>query len=239
MRLDKFLVSQGVGTRKEVQKIIRTGCVSVDGETANRPDCKIDENKSRVWVKGKEITYMEHIYIVMNKPENCVSATRDAGETTVLDLLPKEYRRRNLFPAGRLDKDTTGLLIITDDGDFAHKMLSPKHHVDKKYFALLSGSATDKMAENFKRGITFSDGTVCESALLEIDKKNPKNVYVTIHEGKFHQVKKMFLTQGIKVEKLQRVSIGGFNLPKNLKKGDFRLMLSEEIGSIFCKNYPK
>lgn len=238
MRLDKFLVSQGVGTRKEVQSLCKSGSVTVDGETVRKADTKIDENKNKVAVNGKAVSYMEKIYIVMNKPQGCVSATTDNREKTVIDLLPKELRRKDIFPAGRLDKDTTGLLIITDDGDFAHKMLSPKHHVDKTYFATLSAPATEEMAENFKSGITFMDGTICHSSELIIT-ENPKEVYVTIDEGKFHQVKKMFLTQGVTVEKLCRVSIGGFSLPCDLEEGSSRLMTDKELLAIFCKNYQK
>ena len=232
MRLDKFLVSQGVGTRKEVQSLVKSGTVTVDGVVVKKSDLKIDENSSSVAVNGKEISYMEYVYIVMNKPQGCVSATEDNRETTVIDLLPKELRRKGLFPAGRLDKDTTGLLIITDDGDFAHKMLSPKHHVDKTYVAELSGDATEEMVENFRKGIVFADGTVCKSAKLVINEENPRKIRVTISEGKFHQVKKMFLTQGVKVESLERISIGGFNLPKNLPQGEARIMQSDEVSSV-------
>ncbi len=233
MRIDKFLVSQNAGTRKEVQKLIKSGQVSVDGILVKKPDTQVDQNNNKVSVSGREITYMEHIYIVMNKPKGCISASNDKNAKTVVDLVPKELRRKNLFPAGRLDKDTTGLLIITDDGEFAHKMLSPKKHVDKHYLAELDGEVTPGMVENFKRGISFSDGTLCQPATLIPNEKNRKTAEVIIREGKFHQVKKMFLTQGLVVENLKRLQIGKFILPKNLSEGDCRLMLEEEKQAIF------
>ena len=158
-RLDKILVSQGVGSRREVQKRIKSGEVTVNGEIIRRPETKADAENDEIAVLGKVLNYSEHIYIMMNKPAGVVSATSDNHDKTVIDILPDEYRRRGLFPAGRLDKDTEGLLIITDDGDFAHKMLSPKNHVDKQYIAQLDGEITEDTIQKFEQGIVFADGT--------------------------------------------------------------------------------
>ena len=233
MRIDKFLASQNVGSRKEVQKLIRSKLVEVNGALVTKPDQKIDEENDAVVVNGEKIQYSQYVYLVMNKPSGYVSATSDRDEPTVIDLVPKEFRRKGIFPAGRLDKDTTGLLIITDDGEFAHSMLSPKKHINKKYVAELDGEVTQDMVDNFKRGITFRDGTECLPATLIPDENNPEKAQVIIGEGKFHQVKKMFITQGLRVKKLKRVSIGGFGLHENLPLGQCRPMLEEEKQLIF------
>ena len=176
------------------------------------PETKLDPNINKVTVDGKEISYQEYVYIIMNKPKGYISASNDKNAETVVDLVPKEMRRKNLFPAGRLDKDTTGMLIITDDGDFAHRMLSPKKHVEKVYKATLDGEVTEEMVENFRKGISFYDGTLCLSAKLLPNKENPHIARVIIREGKYHQVKKMFLTQGLTVKELHREQIGMLKL---------------------------
>ena len=169
----------------------------------------------------------------MNKPKGYISASNDKNAETVVDLVPKEMKRKNLFPAGRLDKDTTGMLIITDDGDFAHRMLSPKKHVEKVYKATLDGEVTDEMVENFRKGISFYDGTLCLSAKLLPNKENPHIARVIIREGKYHQVKKMFLTQGLTVRDLHREQIGMLKLPKDLAPGECRFMQEDEKRNIF------
>ena len=233
MRIDKFLVSQNIGTRKEVQKLIRSKLVEINGDVVTKSDLKIDEENDEVVVNGEKIQYSQYVYLVMNKPSGYVSATSDRDEPTVIDLVPMELRRKGIFPAGRLDKDTTGLLIITDDGEFAHRMLSPKKHVNKKYVAELDGEVTQDMVDSFKKGITFKDGTACLPATLIPEGNNPQKAQVIIKEGKFHQVKKMFLTQGLRVKTLKRVAIGGFVLPENLPLGQCRPMLEEEKQLIF------
>lgn len=235
MRIDKFLVSQNIGTRKEVQKLIRSKLVEINGDVVTKSDLKIDEENDEVVVNGEKIQYSQYVYLVMNKPSGYVSATSDRDEPTVIDLVPMELRRKGIFPAGRLDKDTTGLLIITDDGEFAHRMLSPKKHVNKKYVAELDGEVTQDMVDSFKKGITFKDGTACLPATLIPEGNNPQKAQVIIGEGKFHQVKKMFLTQGLRVKTLKRVAIGGFVLPANLPLGQCRPMLEEEKQLIFCR----
>ena len=232
MRIDKFLVSQGVGTRREVQQLVKNGSVKLNDIAVKKPDAKVIPEKDVIFVNGKKISYMKNIYIVMNKPAGVISATEDKSERTVIDILPDNLKRKDLFPAGRLDKDTTGLLIITDDGDFAHRMLSPKKHVNKRYLAVLSGEVTDEMILNFKNGIKFNDGTLCKPAKLTVQ-EDRHIAEVVISEGKFHQVKKMFITQGLEVLKLKRLQIGGFVLPPELSEGDCRLMSEDEIVGIF------
>ena len=233
MRIDKFLVSQNICTRKEAQKLVRKGLVKIDGEIIKKPETKLDPNVNKVTVDGKDISYQEYVYIIMNKPKRYISASNDKNVETVVDLVPKEMKRKNLFPAGRLDKDTTGMLIITDDGDFAHRMLSPKKHVEKVYKATLDGEVTDEMVENFRKGISFYDGTLCLSAKLLPNKENPYIARVIIREGKYHQVKKMFLTQGLTVKELHREQIGMLKLPKDLAPGECRFMQEDEKRNIF------
>ena len=230
-RLDKILVSQGLGSRKEVHALIKSGVVKVDGEICKKPDLKLDPDKAEILADGKKIGTDKFIYIMMNKPAGVVSATNDNFDRTVLDILPREFVRKGLFPAGRLDKDTEGLLIITNDGDFAHKMLSPKSHVDKQYIAKLDGEITESMINSFEDGIIFADGTKCLPAKLEmIDKCTAK---VTICEGKYHQVKKMFLACGAKVVHLQRISIGNLYLDSKLHIGSCKLMTNLDKELVF------
>lgn len=230
-RLDKSLASQGLGSRKEVHALIKSGRVTVDGEICKKPEQKLDPEKAEITVDGKPIGTDKFIYIMMNKPAGVVCATKDNIDKTVLDILPPELRRRGLFPAGRLDKDTEGLLIITNDGDFAHKMLSPKKHVDKQYIAELDGEITDPMIKSFENGIIFADGTKCLPAKLErLDKCK---VRVTICEGKYHQVKKMFLSCSVKVVHLQRISIGNLYLDSKLPKGSCKKLTNLDKELIF------
>lgn len=235
-RIDKILVSQGIGSRREVQKRIKSGEVTVNGEIIRKPEFKANAENDKIAVLGKVLNYSEHIYIMMNKPAGVVSASQDNHDKTVIDILPDEYKRKGLFPAGRLDKDTEGLLIITDDGDFAHRMLSPKKHVDKQYIAQLDGEITEKTIQNFKQGIIFADGTKCLPAKLEIYNNDKKTGLITICEGKFHQVKKMFISCGLNVVHLQRISIGGLYLDGNLPIGGCKLLTNLDKKLIFVGN---
>lgn len=235
-RIDKILVSQGIGSRREVQKRIKSGEVTVNGEIIRKPEFKANAENDKIAVLGKVLNYSEHIYIMMNKPAGVVSASQDNHDKTVIDILPDEYKRKGLFPAGRLDKDTEGLLIITDDGDFAHRMLSPKKHVDKQYIAQLDGEITEKTIQNFKQGIIFADGTKCLPAKLEIYNNDKKTGLVRICEGKFHQVKKMFISCGLNVVHLQRISIGGLYLDGNLPIGGCKLLTNLDKKLIFVGN---
>lgn len=234
-RLDKFLASRGAGSRREVQKLIKSGAVSVNGAVCSRVDVKVDPDAA-VTVNGQAVGE-RLVYLMLNKPAGVVSATTDKRDRTVMDILPDAYKRRGLFPAGRLDKDAEGLLILTNDGDFAHRMLSPKKHVEKTYIAQLDGPVTDEMVDRFAHGIVFADGAVCLPAKLQYDAKNAPNTgKVTICEGKFHQVKKMFAVCGRKVVHLQRISIGNLYLDSKLPIGECKSLTNLEIQRIFIGN---
>lgn len=235
-RLDKYLASRGSGTRKEIQKLIKSGAVTVDGSVCKTIDRKIDAEDTSVLVNGQPVGE-KFIYIMMNKPAGVVSATEDKRDKTVIDILPDDLKRRGLFPAGRLDKDTEGLLIITNDGDFAHRMLSPKKHVEKRYIAIVDGEINSETIKRFEQGIELSDGYNCMPAKLELTAKNDKNVgMVTICEGKFHQVKRMFAACGLNIVHLQRISIGNLYLDSNLPIGDCKSLTNLEIMQVFIGN---
>lgn len=235
-RLDKIIASQSAKGRKEAQKLIKSGAVRINGEVCKKIDFKIDVSTDKIEVNGQALRYREYVYIMMNKPAGVVSATEDKHDKTVIDILPEEFRRKGLFPAGRLDKDTEGLLIITDDGDFAHRMLSPKKHVDKKYIAKLDGEITEEMIKKFENGIVFADGVRCLSAKLERCDGDKRTAIVTICEGKFHQVKKMFAVCGVNVVHLQRISIGNLYLDSKLPIGCCKLLTNLDKELIFIGN---
>lgn len=235
MRLDKFLTSQNVCSRRDASKLAREGRIKVNGIAAANSDKKIDPDHDIIEVDGRTIAYSRYIYIMMNKPKGVLSASADKRAATVIDLLPEELKRRGLFPAGRLDKDTTGLLIITDDGDFAHKMLAPKSGVFKLYRALLDKPLTDEGKAALENGITLPDSTKFQPALVHFSESgDKKDVLIRISEGKFHEVKRMFAHVGCKVENLERLAIGNLFLDKNLLPGDVRLISLEELKTIFC-----
>ena len=236
-RLDKLIASRGTLSRKDAQKQIRSGAVTVNGAVCRQIDCKVDLDTDEITVAGQAVCTDRHLYIMLNKPAGVVSATEDRREKTVLDILPEELKRPGLFPAGRLDKDTEGLLIITDDGDFAHRMLSPNKHVDKRYIAKLDGEIMPEMITAFENGIIFRDGTRCLPAKLEIlPETDGLSGIVTICEGKFHQVKKMFSAVGRKVVHLQRISIGNLYLDSKLPIGKAKKMTKLDIDAIFLGN---
>ncbi len=230
-RLDKILVSQGVGSRNDVKRLIRKKSVTVDGQAVTKPEYKIDPELCEIKVNGQAIDFKKYVYIMMNKPSGVVSATDNNTAETVIDLVPSELFRKGLFPAGRLDKDTEGLILITNDGDFAHKILSPKNHIYKRYYAELIGELGADAVVRFEKGIEFSDGTKCLPAKLEIADKH--SAYVEICEGKYHQVKKMFAVLGLKVKYLKRLKIGGLSLDGNLHIGECRELTDLEKKSIF------
>ncbi len=234
IRLDKLLASENVGSRKDVSKLIRKGFVKVDGETVYKLEMKIEPGMSTVTVNDETVEYREHIYIMMNKPAGVVSATEDNRDTTVLDILPPEMLRKNLFPAGRLDKDTTGLLIITDDGHFAHKMLSPKKKIFKTYIATLERPVTERDIKAFEAGIKFGGEEYAPAKLLKADgqQHGQHAAIVMISEGKFHQVKLMFEACGNKVLSLKRTKIGNCPLDENLSLGECRYMTDEELSTL-------
>ncbi len=230
-RLDKFLAAQGKGTRKEVGRLIRSGAVAVDGVPVRDPAAKVDPSCQTVAVGGSPILWQEHLYIMMNKPAGVLSATEDRRQKTVLDLLPEDLRRRGLFPAGRLDKDTTGLLLITDDGDLAHRMLSPKKHVYKLYQARLDAPVTPEDVRAFEEGVRWGE-EVYAPARLWAGEGDPFVAFAQVHEGRFHQVKRMFQARGKTVLSLKRLKIGGLSLDSTLQEGECRLLTPEEVCQI-------
>lgn len=236
-RLDKILSSQGICSRKEVKNFIKNKRIRINGTYPIKSDTKVDPESDIIEIDGEKLDYQKFIYIMMNKPQGVLSASDDRRAETVIDILPDNLRRKNLFPAGRLDKDTTGLLIITDDGEFAHNMLSPKKHVWKLYHAVLDGELTDEKKKILKNGITLSDGTIFKPAKVYIkDENNRREVEIEICEGKFHQVKKMFAFVELTVTKLDRVRIGDLYLDENLVEGECRLLSHDEIHLIFRGN---
>ena len=234
-RLDKILSSQGICSRKDVKTLIKNKRVKINGAFPPKSDIKLDPEHDTIEIDGSPVIYRKYIYIMMNKPQGVLSASSDSRDTTVVDLLPEELKRKSLFPAGRLDKDTTGLLIITDDGAFAHNMLSPKKHVPKLYHAVLDGDLTDSSKHILENGITLNDGTVYKPASIGfLDSRH--EVSVEICEGKFHQVKRMFEFVGLTVVKLKRIRIGNLKLDESLNKGDCRLLSNDELTAIWDSN---
>lgn len=268
VRLDKFLADSGGGTRTEVKKLIQKGMVQVNGETAKKPELKIDPETDVVEFGGERLgARAEFVYYLLHKPAGYVSATEDTREKTVLDLVPKDGRR-NLFPVGRLDKDTEGLLLITDDGQLAHQLLSPKKHVDKTYFAVTEGKVVPEDIEKIRLGVDIGDEEPTLPGKLEIlrtweenvDRKNIEGesgaviansnaaghkadpegsiwcseILLTIHEGRFHQVKRMMEAVGKKVIYLKRISMGSLTLPDDLPKGQARELTPDELAALKC-----
>ena len=234
MRLDKYLAEMGVGTRQEVKKQIRQGKAAVNGIVVKAADTKIDETSDEVTISGRNISYVSYEYYMLNKPAGVVSATEDRRDTTVIDLI-KEKKRKDLFPVGRLDKDTEGLLLITNDGDLAHRLLAPKKHVDKVYYAKIDGMVTEEDVKRFAEGIDIGaeEEEMTRPAKLDIMKSAEESeIRLTIHEGKFHQVKRMFLAVGKEVTYLKRERMGTLCLDENLKPGEYRLLTEEEIENV-------
>ena len=239
MRLDKYLSDMGTGTRSELKKEIKAGHVTVDGAVVKDPGFKVSAD-SAVTLRGVSISYDEYAYFMMNKPAGVISASEDPHEPTVVDLIT-ETRRKDLFPAGRLDRDTEGLLLITNDGELAHRLLSPKHHVDKVYYAKVLGEVTQKDKAAFAEGLILADGLECLPADLEVlsvsEYTDPEadcvsEVRITIREGKFHQIKRMFSSVGKEVIYLKRLSMGPFILDGSLAPGRYRRLTDEEIRTL-------
>ncbi len=230
MRLDKFLSNNNLGTRTEVKKALRKGVCLVNGEVVKSAEFKLNENDVVVY-NGVEVSNRgsEKVYILLNKPKGVVSATKDNFEETVMDLLGADATR-DLFPVGRLDKDTTGLLLITNDGDFAHNSLSPKKHVPKKYFVELDGEIPSGIEEEFKKGVKLNDEEYAKPSIIEV--VEPTKAFVTITEGKYHQIKRMFHRFGLEVLELERVSFGNLELGDDLEVGEYRFLTSEEVENI-------
>ena len=230
-RLDKLLAGTGKWSRREVKALVRQGLVRVDGRLAASAEDKLDPAAAIVTVAGEAISLCRFTYVMLHKPAGVLTATEDRKQPTVLDLLPPELRRIGLAPVGRLDKDTEGLLLLTNDGELAHRLLSPKYHVDKRYLARVDGELSAADAEAFARGMTLGDGLECLPAGLEV---LPDRVcIVTLREGKFHQVKRMLAARGAPVLYLKRLSMGPLTLDDSLAAGAYHLLRAEEILALY------
>lgn len=230
-RLDKLLAGTGKWSRREVKALVRQGLVRVDDRLAASAEDKLDPAAAIVTVAGETISLCRFTYVMLHKPAGVLTATEDRKQPTVLDLLPPELRRIGLAPVGRLDKDTEGLLLLTNDGELAHRLLSPKYHVDKRYLARVDGELSAADTEAFARGMTLGDGLECLPAGLEV---LPDRVcIVTLREGKFHQVKRMLAARGAPVLYLKRLSMGPLTLDDSLAAGAYRLLRAEEISALY------
>lgn len=230
-RLDKVLSNLGYGTRKEIKQVVRKGFVEVNGEIVKDSGMQVDPEADKIFINGEEIFYRKYIYLMMNKPDGVVSATFDNRDETVIDLLEIDHQVFDPFPVGRLDKDTVGLLFLTNDGELNHRLISPKWKVDKVYYAKINAKVTNRDVERFKEGITLDDGYVCKEAILEILSASDEEseVKVTIQEGKFHQVKRMFEAVNKKVTYLKRIEFGTIKLDEDLEEGEYRELTEEEV----------
>lgn len=231
-RLDKIIATQFNISRSDARKHIRWGKVTVNGKIIREPSVQISPDADIIY-KGQALNYKEHIYILMNKPKGVVCATTDKNKQTVIDLVPENLKRNNLFPVGRLDKDTTGFLIITDDGDFAHNAISPKKDVLKTYEATLDGKVTQEMVELFAKGVVLADGSVCKKALLKPVSDNKAEIKIS--EGKYHQIKRMFGVVGLGVNELKRTAFGNLKLPSDLKEGECKELEIQVIKELLAK----
>jgi hypothetical protein len=233
VRLDKFISTTTTLSRAEAKKIIKKG-ILINDILIKSPDYKVDEFNDQVIVNGNRLVYQKYVYIMMNKPKNTVSATEDAIERTVVDILRDEDRIYKVFPVGRLDKDTEGLMLLTNDGELAHKLISPKKDVEKKYYVEVSGELKNEHLKIIKEGVILEDGYRCKPARLEIldssEGNSKANIFIT--EGKFHQVKRMMKSLGTTVTYLKRLSIGSLKLDENLKLGEYRYLTDDELNKL-------
>lgn len=231
MRLDKLLNDAGLGSRKELKKLIKSGRVTVNGSAAARPETQVDPERDQVCLDGERVACSRFHYYMMDKPRGVLTATRDSKQETVLDLLPERLRRMGLFPVGRLDKDTSGLLLLTDDGDFAHRVISPKFCVEKMYYARVEGELGQKDAKAFAQGLTLRDGTHCLPAKLELLGRD--ECHVTVREGKYHQVRRMLASRGAPVLELRRLTVGGLSLEEGSRAGEIRELGENDLCIVF------
>lgn len=229
IRIDKYLADMGKGTRSELKKMIRGGAVTIDGVVVKKPEEKVIPGEQKVFLAGTEVGYSKMEYYVLNKPAGCVSATEDNVHKTVMDYIISD-RKSELFPVGRLDLDTEGLLLITNDGPLAHALLSPRHHVEKTYIATLNAPATEEMVEQFKNGIEIGEKNPTLPAKLKI--LSDRQAEITISEGKFHQVKRMFHAVGREVVALRRIQMGSLRLEESLLPGKYRALTEEELTAL-------
>ena len=238
MRLDRFFSEQTAYAREEAAAFIRSGAVSVNGAVIRKPDAAVDPEKDRITLRGEPVLYQKHRYILLHKPEGVITASRDRNQKTVLDLLKPEDRLPGLVPAGRLDKDTAGLLLITDDGQLAHKMLAPKTHAPKFYLAALRDPFTPEITARFRAGIMLREGDREEQCLpAETVPIAEKLAVIELHEGKYHQVRRMFAAAGNHVENLLRVQIGSLQLPPDLAAGSYLHIFHKDAESVLTKTH--
>ena len=231
MRLDKFLSEAAVATRSESKRAVRGGEVLVNGVRARSADVSVDPEHDEVLFRGVRVVYSKYVYILLNKPDGYVSATDDARERTVLDLLTPELRKRGVFPCGRLDKNTLGLMLITDDGELAHRLLAPKNHVEKKYRFRSKFSISADDARRFEAGVTLDDGYVTKPAKIMLEGEGNEGV-ITLHEGKYHQIKRMLDSLGNKITYLERISFAHLTLDGRLARGEWRYLDASEIAEL-------
>lgn len=230
MRVDKLLSNVGVASRAELKKYCKQGLISVNGKVINNPGVQVDSESDDIRFNGEKIVYREFVYIMLNKPDGYISATFDKYDPIVLDLIDQSYLVFEPFPVGRLDKDTEGLLVLTNDGQLAHRVLSPKKHVPKTYYAKIQGKVTEDDILAFEKGVILDDGYETMPSQLKILKSDDMSeIELTIHEGKFHQVKRMFESVGKKVVYLKRLSMGKLKLDESLKLGEYRELTEEEV----------
>ncbi len=235
-RLDKLIALHCNLSRRDARKLIKDGAVSVNGTPALRAETAVDTDSDELSVKGQAFTIKKHLYLMLNKPAGVISATNDPKKQTVIDLIPDSLRRRSLFPVGRLDRDTTGLLIITDNGDFAHRVLSPSHHVFKTYIATLRSPLSEQDVAALEAGITLDGDEKCLPAKVRAFTDSDENpcAEIRIREGKYHQVKRMAAAVGNKVEKLERIAVGALSLDTTLERGECRELSAQELEKVFC-----
>lgn len=233
LRLDKYLADAGLGTRSEVKQMVRKGRITIDGSICKQTDAKVDTEINAVCVDGRAVSYAEVSYYMLHKPAGVVSATTDSRDKTVIDLI-KEEKRRDLFPVGRLDKDTEGLLLITNDGKLANRLLAPGKHVDKCYYAKINGLVTDEMVKNFAEGVDIGDEKLTLPATLTIlcADDTESEIEIVITEGRYHQIKRMFEAFGLSVTYLKRLRMGKLILDEMLPCGDYRKLTQQEIDAL-------
>ena len=235
MRIDRLLSDMGLATRSEARAACKSGQVLVDGAPVRDSSAHVDPEKQTIVFRGRDITYRRYTYVMLNKPEGYVSATEDSKLPVVTELLDDELRRMELFPVGRLDRDTTGLMILTNNGPLAHRVLSPKHHVPKVYRFSAAEPMREGVEEEFRDGVTLADGYECKSAVIELD-SDRMGGFITLTEGKYHQIKRMVASTHNRVVTLERITFGGIELDRNLARGEYRMLTADEIAMLEKQN---
>ncbi len=234
MRIDKFVCECCNCSRTQAKELIKKGFVTINDEVCKKSDIHVSDTDD-VQLRGNKLIYNKYVYIMLNKPQNIICATKDKKDKTVIDLLHEQDRKKNLFVAGRLDKDSTGFVLLTNDGDFAHDILSPKKHIEKHYYVKIDMPITENMINEFENGITLADGKKLKSAVLKICENDPQGATVILSQGVFHQIKRMFGIFKTSVIKLHRFKIGNLFLDENLKQGEYKYLNNDELNKIKVK----